>query len=523
MKILFAVHHLESFAGSEVMTLELTRCALALGMEVEVAAFYLSDALAQKFAELGVTPRDLLADTDMLTRESFDIVWLCHYPVVDYLAGTLQLPASTWIRAVLSPFEPLEALSGLEGEFDAVIANSEETASAISSSVAKERLHTFVNSAPAEYFAISPLPDRPLGRVLVVSNHVPGELRQALEELRRRGIHVREIGRDGEVKLLEPDDIANVDAVITIGKTVQYALAAGRPVFCYDRFGGPGWLTLDNLSHSARLNFSGRGYGRLSAKQIETLIVEGHAGTVVALPSLKKVASDEYSFERNFAALLQGLRDTDGRQRTIGNDEAARRGKAYAALVSAHRHARNLCVEQAAAASERAAIVDSLRTEIDSLTRAADEERAISQGMLADATESAQSLQRHLDIKEGEVLELTRVATEERARRLELEQQQDAQRQALEGIESDLAQERVTREAMRILHDHRLAELGAELVARSNDYEKEVTSLRDELASLQEKYDSAERILGLIKRRLKYFPLLLSGIENREQRNKGKA
>ena len=36
------------------------------------------------------------------------------------------------------------------------------------------------------------------------------------------------------------------DCVISIGKTVQYCLVQGIPVFLYDRFGGPGYLNESN-------------------------------------------------------------------------------------------------------------------------------------------------------------------------------------------------------------------------------------------------------------------------------------
>jgi hypothetical protein len=48
------------------------------------------------------------------------------------------------------------------------------------------------------------------------------------------------------------------DCVISIGKTVQYCLVQGIPVFLYDRFGGPGYLNESNYELAEYYNFSGR-------------------------------------------------------------------------------------------------------------------------------------------------------------------------------------------------------------------------------------------------------------------------
>lgn len=48
------------------------------------------------------------------------------------------------------------------------------------------------------------------------------------------------------------------DAVLTIGKTVQYSLSMGIPCYIYDHFGGEGWLTPETFDREAFYNFSGR-------------------------------------------------------------------------------------------------------------------------------------------------------------------------------------------------------------------------------------------------------------------------
>ena len=48
------------------------------------------------------------------------------------------------------------------------------------------------------------------------------------------------------------------DAVITIGRSAHFSLAAGVPVFTYDHFGGDGWLRDESFEESFDYNFTGR-------------------------------------------------------------------------------------------------------------------------------------------------------------------------------------------------------------------------------------------------------------------------
>lgn len=78
-------------------------------------------------------------------------------------------------------------------------------------------------------------------------------------------------------RLLTAELITEFDVVITIGKTVQYALVAGVPVFVYDHFGGFGYLDQANLAAAADRNFSGRGGERLAARTIAERVLTGYA------------------------------------------------------------------------------------------------------------------------------------------------------------------------------------------------------------------------------------------------------
>jgi len=68
---------------------------------------------------------------------------------------------------------------------------------------------------------------------------------------------------------IEDKVLENYDLVITIGKTVNYCLALGVPVYCYDWFGGSGYLNPGNFAINKRHNFSGRdSFRKLSGEAI---------------------------------------------------------------------------------------------------------------------------------------------------------------------------------------------------------------------------------------------------------------
>ena len=116
----------------------------------------------------------------------------------------------------------------------------------------------FPNPAPEAFsqYTHAPYPAAP-GRVLVVANRNAFAV-TALQKLGMQ-VHVRGLGGGSYCRVL-PGDFDGCDAVVTMGKTVQYCLCAGVPVYVYGAYGVPGWLTEDNVERAARSAFCGRGF-----------------------------------------------------------------------------------------------------------------------------------------------------------------------------------------------------------------------------------------------------------------------
>jgi hypothetical protein len=168
------------------------------------------------------------------------------------------------------------------------------------------RVHIFYNAAPRAFFAdpVASLPG-PLKSVVLISNHAPPEAIEALAMLADKGVSTRHIGVGHDYRLIQPTDIAGADAVISIGKSVVYAIAQRKPVFMYDHFGGDGWLTPENFVHSQTYNFSGRpARKRRTADAIVREILDGYADAAQGMPRLGEIMNLQLlSLEHHLMAL----------------------------------------------------------------------------------------------------------------------------------------------------------------------------------------------------------------------------
>ncbi len=78
---------------------------------------------------------------------------------------------------------------------------------------------------------------------------------------------------ENDPKLMNCDLLKDADVVITIGKTVQYCLVSGTPVYVYDHYGGVGFLNDKNYEVAKIHNFSGREARRKSGEKIAAEIM----------------------------------------------------------------------------------------------------------------------------------------------------------------------------------------------------------------------------------------------------------
>lgn len=259
MRVLVLNDFLAEWTGSEIIALE-----VAQHFNATTSSFWCIEPLKAQL--------DDWRALDEIDLSEYDLVWAQQhavFPLLDRMKVGSSRPFIIWVS--LSPYDVMDNVpkSILEAYADLIVCNSRETA------VARGSETIFGNAAPNRFHFERE--ERELRNILFVSNNQPVEMLEAEQLLQRKGYETRFLGRNREFKLLEPSDLEWADCVVTIGKTVRYALASSTPVFVYDRFGGDGYLNAENYSINEANNFSGRPTCRkLTADQIAHEIIEKH-------------------------------------------------------------------------------------------------------------------------------------------------------------------------------------------------------------------------------------------------------
>ncbi len=396
---LIGTNHLRSYAGSEMVVLELTEHLLSRGWSVDVYTNELGSPMVDELVGLPHHGRLRLVEASPAERfdADYDLVWMQHGVLpptfVERLEAGVTAPI-VWHH--LSRFMDVEM---------PILADVESRTTAISSGmcgrvlevlgefgIADDRMLLVDNPAP-DAFADHDRPARtqPLQRVLVVSNHAPDEVAEAIAALEARGIVVDRLGaQDGPVRVT-PEVLAPFDAVITIGKTVQYALSMGIPAYVYDHFGGVGWLDEETLEPELHWAFSGqRTERRLTAHAIADELVGGFEAARAFAEQHRERHAERWRLSTRIDALLA---DERLRPAPPASSADVRRlasfGRLYGDLYRLMRSRDRVATEASAALEETSRSLDRRETEVlvigQRLTQArADMHRAIDRADEAD-------------------------------------------------------------------------------------------------------------------------------------------
>ena len=308
-KVLLTNHHLINYAGSELVTLDLATEFQHQGWDVTVATFRFGGGIEKFFTEREIPVINVLNQS--LPDSEFDLVWSHHFPVLIKCLVEDSVKTKSLVLSSLSPYEPLEAIPFFESQADLILCNSEETKKDIIEynncvDFNKNKLFVFNNSVPANWFNLHlDRDDSKLKKIAIISNHPPGEILNAIDILKAQNIEVDLIGISGNPQLVNIDVLNSYNAIITIGRTVQHCMSLGIPVFCYDHFGGPGWLTPDNFQMAEWFNYSGRCcYKRFSGEEIVDNLINGFRENQKHLKFFQTYAGETYSLTKNVEAVF---------------------------------------------------------------------------------------------------------------------------------------------------------------------------------------------------------------------------
>lgn len=310
LTVLLLTHYIRDFTGSELNILDLAIEFVNLGYEVLVGTFVCCNPLKEIFEERRIRVINILQED--LPRREFNLIWSQHSPVLNHALFEQNVIAEKIIYSSLSPFEPLESPPNFVNELTLVLANSSETQKQlITEGVNPEQILIFPNSVTQYFFQKASLrvTNKELRKICIVSNHVPEELENTAELLKNHNIDCDFYGFEHDVKLVTPDLLKQYNVVITIGKTVQFSMALAIPVYCYDRFGGPGWITMDNIKKASYFNFSGRCcYRKLSSEKIVQEILNGYENCLKQKRELYDYTFELFSFSKNVAFILDTIK-----------------------------------------------------------------------------------------------------------------------------------------------------------------------------------------------------------------------
>lgn len=316
--VLITQNALHKIAGSEVNTLEIAKFFSSQGARVTIYTLFESAPMNTYFKDLeNIRVISKIDDHPPLSIQQFDLIWVHQQILPPTFADEIDkldtLPIIIFFYMSSSVSIELPYTAQLEEKFASkILYVSQEAAD----DHARYRPATntvpvgiFPNPAPVDFTSYkNELTDK-IQKILIVSNHPPAELIEATEILRERGITVVFRGETskGTPTLVTPEELLSYDTIVSIGKTVQYCLCLGVPVYVYDHFGGPGYLNSDNILTASNRNFSGRGFRKLSADHIATDIIGGFPAAQQYQSDQRDTFTNTYSIATVFDAVTKGL------------------------------------------------------------------------------------------------------------------------------------------------------------------------------------------------------------------------
>ena len=318
-RILITQPILHSFCGSTVVTIELAEYLQKCGAKVEVYSYTLDSPVVEEFRKrkIKVTTTD---DNPIMKMRDYDYIWIHSQVMPESLCK--QLSSLSKRKGPIFIFLHMSTHDYIPDEFQWIYSFEDKIADKvlfISEEIEKSHLDLMEKDIPTGYFR-NPAPSsyikrnkkgakHTIGRVLIVSNHAPIEVEAAASILRSNGIIVDHLGGNGKrYSLISPKDINNYDAIITIGKTVQYCLLSKKPAYVYDIFGGPGYLGNKNYKTAKEYNFSGRGFGKKDAETIADEIISRYNDALNFSGSLSETELRDFSLEYVLENVFNGIK-----------------------------------------------------------------------------------------------------------------------------------------------------------------------------------------------------------------------
>lgn len=308
MKFLVLNCVIRGYSGSEINALQLCEGLRGLGYDADIGTFFLASPMKELLEQRNIKVINLLTDSDEVL--DYDVIWSHHSPVLAQLLFHKNVKNPRILHSCLSPILPLESPPSFHEVIPLFLSYSSKNSEVmVHNGVQPEIIYHFPNYSPRSFFSAKhkAFPNKP-NNIAVVSNHPPDELSHFAEKARMDQINIDFIGLGNQVVYVNDKLLQKYDLVISIGKTVFYCFALRIPVYCYDHFGGSGYITLDNYEINKNNNFSGRGINRkVDGETLYKDIIANYQKQLPNLTFLYKQAQMEFNLETNLERLSEKI------------------------------------------------------------------------------------------------------------------------------------------------------------------------------------------------------------------------
>lgn len=312
-KILLTNQSLVYFAGSELVTLERAIYFKKNSFSVVVATFCYDYPIKDLFEKEGIRVVNLNQEK---LNESFDYCIAHHPPTIREILLFHNVTIKKMCYESLGAgiflghkYHDLERLPTFHQKCNLLIFNSQENYGIRKGQfpyINKTKYIVIPNSVNKSLFDFKPPTN--LSKIAIISNHVPEELLEFQSYSTSQNLPCDIYGIKHEHKLVDKDILRKYDVIITIGRTVQMCFAVGIPVYCYDYFGGYGYITMNNIKNGEFFNFSGRGFGKkIKVQEIYDDLTLNFNNVLSHLEQINKYAKKHFLLERNMKKILRKL------------------------------------------------------------------------------------------------------------------------------------------------------------------------------------------------------------------------
>lgn len=300
--------NLNSRTGSELHTLQVAKQLQINGYKVTCFCLCAAHPLLRQF-ELEKIEVVSLGEEEKL-QSHYDLFIAQHKLASEYIYSLPKMSFSSIFISILGVVTEHEGLPFFAEKASGIFAVSEEVKDHISQLAKRDNkelppIHVFPNYFTSEYSKHRYVPNDQIKSVCCISNHPAKEELEAFELLKSYGVKTVIYGYQTRSVEITPELLSEHDVVISIGRTAQECMSMGIPYYCYDHFGGPGYITHKNFEHNAVYNFSGRPEkNTLTGHELYEDIMNGYESARQEAVAVKTLCKKYFNLDSLFQDVL---------------------------------------------------------------------------------------------------------------------------------------------------------------------------------------------------------------------------